>query len=461
MRRIMAQVQRTVVIVGAGIAGLSAALAARELDARVVVLERAPEDERGGNTRFSNGAIRAVSDGVNGGRRLTREQYLAEIAKVTDNRADPDLAALLVDDSRDTIDWLAQRYGVVPGTSEWNRGAALSESLFVAAEKHGVELHYGTRAVSLLETESGLEGVIATQGRNRVEFQGDAVVLAAGGFEANPEWRARYIGPGWDLVKVRGTRFNTGDGLRMALEAGAMPYGNWSGCHTTNWDLNAPDQNTLELNTVFKRDSFNYGILVNRNGERFLDEGEDFGGLMYARLGRVIMEQPGQTVWQIYDAQTSPLLLPEYHAEKSSRVIAGSIEEMVSRMDRLDRPALLKTIAGYNAAVCRDVPFDPRTRDGKATTGLAIPKSNWATPIEQPPFEAYPCTNGITFTFGGVRIDLQGRVLDVDGNVIPRLYAAGEMVGGLFYFNYPGGAGLASAAVFGRLAGRSAASDPL
>jgi tricarballylate dehydrogenase len=383
---------------------------------------------------------------------------------VTEDRADPDLAALLVDDSRDTIDWLAQRYGVVPGASEWNRGAALSESLFAAAEKHGVVLHYGTRALSLRETDGDLEGVIATQGRNRVEFQGDSVVLAAGGFEANPQWRARYIGPGWDLVKVRGTRFNTGDGLRMALEAGAMPYGNWSGCHTTNWDLNAPDQNTLELNTVFKRDSFNYGILVNRRGQRFLDEGEDFGGLMYARLGRVIMEQPGQTVWQIYDAQSSPLLLPEYHAERSSaerssKVIAGSIEEMVSRMEGVDRPALLATIAGYNAAVRRDVPFDPRTKDGKTAVGLSIPKSNWATPIEQPPFEAYPCTNGITFTFGGVRIDLQGRVLDVDGNVIPRLYAAGEMVGGLFYFNYPGGAGLASAAVFGRLAGRSAASD--
>jgi tricarballylate dehydrogenase len=285
------------------------------------------------------------------------------------------------------------------------------------------------------------------------------VVLAAGGFEANREWRARYIGPGWDLVKVRGSRFNTGDGLRMALEAGAMPYGNWSGCHTTNWDLNAPDQNTLELNTVFKRDSFNYGILVNRRGVRFLDEGEDFGGLMYARLGRVIMEQPGQTVWQIYDAQSSPLLLAEYHAARSSKVIAGSIEEMVAGMDGIDRTALFATIAGYNAAVRRDVPFNPRAKDGKATTGLAIPKSNWATPIEQAPFEAYPCTNGITFTFGGVRIDRQGRVLDVDGNVIPRLYAAGEMVGGLFYFNYPGGAGLASAAVFGRLAGRSAASD--
>jgi tricarballylate dehydrogenase len=456
----MPEEPRRVVVIGAGIAGLSAALAAREQGASVVVLERAPEAERGGNTRFSNGAIRAVRDGGSGGGRpLTREQFLADLFKVTENRTDPALAKLVADSSRDTIDWLAQNYQVVPGTSAWNRGAALSDSLFAAAERHDVDVRYDSRAVGLLEGERGIEGVAVAQGRSRVEVRGDAVVLAAGGFEANPEWRARYLGPGWDLVKVRGSRFNTGDGLRMALEAGAMPFGNWSGCHTTNWDLNAPDQNVLELNTVFKRDSFNYGLLVNNRGERFLDEGEDSGGLMYARLGRVIMEQPGQTVWQIYDAQCSDLLLPEYHAEQSTRVMADSLEDLAEKMTNVDRQRFLTTVHEYNAATRNDVPFQPGVKDGRSTVGLAIPKSNWATAIEKPPFEAYPCTNGITFTFGGVRTDLSCRVLDVDSRVIPGLCAAGEMVGGLFYFNYPGGVGLTSAAVFGRIAGRSAATD--
>ena len=447
--------ERRIVVVGAGIAGLTAALAACEQGASVVVLERAPQAERGGNTRFSNGAIRAVRE-EGEGRLLTREQFLADLVKVTENRTDRTLAELVADHSRETIDWLAERYDVLPGTSAWNRGAGLSDSLFAAAEKQGVEIRYDSRVLDLLQGEDGVEGVVVAAGRRRSEVRGDAVVLAAGGFEANPEWRARYLGPGWDLVKVRGTRFNTGDGLRMALDAGAMPYGNWSGCHTTNWDINAPDQNVLELNTVFKRDSFNYGLLVNTHGERFLDEGEDSGGLMYARLGRVIMEQPNQTVWQIYDAQCSHLLLPEYHAEQTTRVTADTLEELAEKMSGVDAAKLLTTIKEYNAATRDEMPFQPGTKDGRGTVGLAISKSNWATPIEKPPFEAYPCTNGITFTFGGVRTNPDCGVLDVDGHPIPGLYAAGEMVGGLFYFNYPGGVGLTSAAVFGRIAGRTA-----
>jgi tricarballylate dehydrogenase len=455
----LASTQPTVVVVGAGIAGLSAALTIREMGGTAVVLERAPKEERGGNTRFSNAAIRAVAEEGRPG--LTREQYLADFDKVTEGRADPELARLVVDNSRDTRRWLMD-HGVVPydpSLGRWNMGADLSDALFIAAEEAGVQVLYESRAASLIEDENGIRGVIVERGGRREELRGDGVIVAAGGFEANPEWRARYLGPGWDLVKVRGSRFNTGDGLRMALEAGAMPYGHWSGCHTTNWDTNAPEQNTLDLATVFKRDSFNHGIMVNRRGERFQDEGEDLSGLIYARLGRIIQAQPRGVAWQIYDGKAVPLLPPEYHAPQSNRVVADTLDELAGKVDGIDRERFLATVHEYNAAVRDDRPFDPSRKDGRSTVGLAIPKSNWARRIDEPPFEAYGVTTGITFTFGGVRIDLDARVLDADGHAIPGLYAAGEMVGGLFYHNYPGGAGLTSSAVIGRVAGRSAVAD--
>jgi tricarballylate dehydrogenase len=238
-----------------------------------------------------------------------------------------------------------------------------------------------------------------------------------------------------------------------------MPFGNWSGGHTTNWDLNAPDQNSLELTTVFKRDAFNHGIIVNSRGERFLDEGEDFSGLIYARLGQVIMAQPGRVAWQVYDAKSIPILPPEYHDPHSSRVTADTLEALAAKMDGVARGRFLETVREYNHSIRSEVPLDRTIKDGRCTVGLPVPKSNWAAPIDEPPFEAYPVTTGITFTFGGIRIDGGARVLDVDGQVIPRLYAAGEMIGGLFYFNYPGGAGLTSAAVIGRAAGKSAVED--
>jgi tricarballylate dehydrogenase len=448
---------RKLVVVGAGIAGLSAALTAREAGASVVVLERAPKEERGGNTRFSNGAIRAVSDP--GTRGLTREQFLGDLEKVTQGRTDKALAGLVADKSTETLKWL-RGFGVVPynaSANTWNQGAAISDVLFAAAEKHGIEIQYGSRALSLLENETGIHGVRIAQGRRRVDIAADAVVLAAGGFEANPQWRAAYLGPGWDLAKVRGSRFNTGDGLRMALDVGAMPYGHWSGCHTTNWDMNAPDQNDLHLTTVFKRDSFNYGIIVNQRGERFLDEGEDLSGLIYAKLGAIIMAQPGRVAWQIYDSKSIPLLPPEYHAKESTRVTANTLPELVRKLDGIDQERFLATVAGYNASIRKDVPFNKAVKDGRSTMGLAVEKSNWATTIDTPPFEAYGVTTGITFTFGGVKVDLNARVLDVDGQVIPGLYAAGEMIGGLFYFNYPGGSGLSSSSVMGRIAGATAA----
>jgi tricarballylate dehydrogenase len=284
-----------------------------------------------------------------------------------------------------------------------------------------------------------------------------AVVLASGGFEANAEWRTRYLGPGWDLAKVRGTRFNTGAGIAMALEIGASPCGNWSGCHAVGWDRNAPEFGDLVVGDSFQKHSYPFGVMVNAMGKRFVDEGADFRNYTYAKYGREILAQPHQFAWQIFDSKVTHLLRDEYRIKQATRVRAATLEELASKLDDVNSGGFLREIAAYNAAVRQHIKFDPTVRDGRRTEGLTVDKSNWANTIDTPPFEAYAVTCGITFTFGGLRIDTDAAVQSLDGEPIPGLYAAGELVGGLFYFNYPGGTGLTSGAVFGRIAGRSAA----
>jgi len=291
-----------------------------------------------------------------------------------------------------------------------------------------------------------------------LDIAAGAVVLASGGFEANSEMRARYLGPGWDLAKVRGTRHNMGDGIRMGLEAGAEPYGNWSGCHAVGWDMNAPLYGDLAVGDGFQKHSYPFGIMVNAMGKRFLDEGADFRNYTYATYGREILAQPGQFAWQIFDAKVTHLLRDEYRIRQVTRVTANSIADLGKKLEGVDAAGLRLTVSEFNAAVQTGVPFSPNVKDGRGTEGLAVAKSNWANTLDTPPYEAYAVTCGITFTFGGLHIDGEGRVLDTAQNPIPGLYAAGELVGGLFYFNYPGGTGLTSGAVFGRIAGKGAAS---
>jgi tricarballylate dehydrogenase len=288
------------------------------------------------------------------------------------------------------------------------------------------------------------------------EVQAKCIVLAAGGFQANAEWRTRYLGPGWELAKVRGTRFNTGDGIKMALDIGAQPTGNWSGGHAVGWDRNAPEFGDLSVGDNFQKHSYPWGIMINARGERFVDEGADFRNYTYAKYGRVILEQPSQFAWQIFDKKVLHLLRDEYRIKRVTKARADTLEDLVAKLDDVNAARALESIKAYNAAVRTDVPFNPNVKDGRGTRGLAVPKSNWANTIDEPPFEAYAVTCGLTFTFGGVRIDVDGRVIDSDGAVIPGLYAAGEMVGGLFYFNYPGGSGLMAGSVFGRIAGTAA-----
>ena len=483
-----------VIVVGGGNAAFCAALAARETGAGVVMLERAPLEEAGGNSRFTAGAIRCVYDGVDDLRRLmpdlsdaeveqtdfgtyTEEQFFDDMGRVTDYRCDPDLTELLVRRSRETLLWMrgkGVRFQPIWGrqafkvdgrfkfwggltVEAWGGGPGLVDTLTEIAKKVGISVFYEARAVSLVTDDTGVTGVTVRHGGRVVTISASAVVLASGGFEANHEWRARYLGPGWDLAKVRGTRFNTGDGIQMALDIGAAPYGHWSGCHAVGWDRNAPEFGDLAVGDGFQKHSYPFAIMINADGERFVDEGADFRNYTYAKYGGVILSQPGQFAWQVFDAKVSHLQRDEYRIRQVTRVAADSLEELVGKLDGVNPAAALATIAEYNAAVRTDVPFDPNVKDGRGTQGLAVPKSNWANTIDEPPFEAFAVTCGVTFTFGGLRIDTTGNVLDTDLKPIGGLYAAGELVGGLFYSNYPGGTGLMSGAVFGRLAGSSAA----
>ncbi len=485
-----------VVIVGAGNAAFCAALSAREQGAEVILLERAPEAESGGNSRFTAGAIRFAYDGVDDLRALmpdltdaevaqtdfgsySEDQFFDDMGRITEYRCDPDLTELLVRRSKATLLWLRDkgiRFAPIWGrqafkvagrfkfwggltVEAWGGGPGLVDGLTRIAADSGIEIRYGARALNLIHDDSGVQGVRVKQNGAVTDLPADAVILASGGFEANHEWRCRYLGPGWDLAKVRGSRFNSGDGIRMALEIGAAPAGHWSGCHAVGWDRNAPEFGDLAVGDAFQKHSYPFGIMLNAEGRRFVDEGADFRNYTYAKYGGVILRQPGQFAWQIFDSQVTHLLRDEYRIRQVTKVTADTLEGLVGKLEGVDPARALETITRYNAAVQREVPFDPNVKDGRGTEGLEVPKSNWANVIAEPPFEAYGVTCGITFTFGGLRIDTAGQVLDSDLDPIPGLYAAGELVGGIFYFNYPGGTGLMSGAVFGKIAGASAAAS--
>jgi tricarballylate dehydrogenase len=483
-----------VIVVGKGNAALCAALSAQEQGAKVLMLEAAPEEESGGNSRFAGGVMRFAFDSVADLRKVadlspeeiatsdfgtnTREEFFDDMFRLTQYRTDPDLCETLVNASLDTMIWLrsqgarfvpnfGRQSGMVNGKRRFfgrmpieanGGGPGLVENLTHAAVEKGIEIRYATRAVDLIYDGETVSGVTAKQRGKLTALKAASVVLACGGFEANPEWRTRYLGPGWELAKVRGTRFNVGDGLRMALAIGAAPYGNWSGCHATGWDRYAPEFGDLAVGDQFEKHSYIFGLLINAEGKRFVDEGADFHSFTYAKYGAEVLKQTGQFAWQVFDSKVKNILRPEYRVKQVTKVTTNTLEELAQKLEGVNAEGFLKTVREFNAAVRTDIPFDHVIKDGRGTRGIEPPKTNWANPLDTPPFEAYATTCGITFTFGGLRIDREsGQVFDVHLNRIPGLYAAGEMVGGLFYFNYASGTGLVSGAVFGRIAGRGAA----
>lgn len=482
-----------VVVVGKGNAALCAALSARDKGARVAMLEAATIDESGGNSRFAGGVMRFAYSKVEDLQQLTDipedeakntdwdsntiDEFYDDLYRVTNFRTDPNLSETLITQSHAAMVWLRSQgasfvpnYGTQSAMVNGKRkffgrfpltvnggGAGLVADLTQTAVKKGIDIFYETRATSLIYDGISVQGVRARHQGKPVEYHARAVILACGGFEANPEWRTRYLGPGWELAKVRGSRHNLGEGLKMALDIGACPYGNWSGRHAVSWERHAPEFGVVEKSHDPYRHSYPLSIMINAEGKRFVDEGQDFYNYTYAKYGAEVLKQTGQYAYQVFDAKTRPLLKKEYSGREVTKFVANTLEDLAAKLEGVDPQAFLKTVREYNAAVKADVPFNHAIRDGRCTTGLELDKSNWANPLDTPPYEAYGVTCGITFTFGGLRINHEtGQVLDLGYEPMPGLYAAGEMVGGIFYFNYPAGTGLVSGSVFGRVAGNGA-----
>lgn len=453
-----------VIVIGCGVAGLSVAASALEHNASVIILEKAPKEEAGGNNLYNDrGAFRHAHDEpdepyIYGS--YSEKEYFEDIMKVTNGKADRELAWLIVKGSREVVPWLNAmgiKWTRVPHlhserTHRFVEGAGpgLLNTLLKYVEQKGGHIYYEMKAESLLRNIYGrVVGVKALGKEGFVVFLGKAIVLACGGFQANDEMLARYV----KLINkplLRGTKYDTGDGLIMASKVGASMTGAFQDFHCASMDARAP---SIGCGTSYRIDCIPYGILVNKYGKRFLDEGEDLYTLTYAKFGRLILEQPDGIAYAIHDAKVANL----YPKPPTNPFIAETIRELALKIN-IPPEALEDTINEFNNHVIQGI-FDPNKKDGLHTEGIIPPKSNWALKIDKPPFYAYPARGGITFTFGGLKIDLNGRVLNTEDKPIPGLYATGDLIGGLFYNNYPGGTGIARNLVLGKIIGRNAAME--
>jgi tricarballylate dehydrogenase len=489
---------RHILIIGSGNAALCAAIAALEKGCDVLVLEKGDIKEWGGNSRYTAGAMRFAYDSnadllpllrnpedkklaITDFGSYTKERFLGDLEHFNEGVPITELQQYLVDHSLETMQWLGSHnvkfdpiysrqsfikdgkyifWGGLTLEAE-GEGNGLVHSELEEFSRLGGRILYNCDVQKINIKDGAITGVDCIIDGEAKSIHGSAVVLACGGFESNEAMRAKYLGPEWAQAKVRGTRHNMGHGLTMALDLGADTNGFFGGCHAVPMDKNMPDYGNLNIPHIerkhYRKISYLFGLMINTDGNRFVDEGADFRNYTYAQFGRAVLEQPNATAWQIFDQKVLHLLYSEYNTHDASFIEADTLEGLVEKMGDMNKKQALNTIQAYNASVKVDITFDPTIKDGRGTVGLSLPKSNWANTLDTPPYKAYPVTGGITFTYGGLKIDTNSKVIDTKGDIIEGLFACGEIVGGVFFYGYPGGSGLTSGAVFGRNAGYSAA----
>jgi tricarballylate dehydrogenase len=452
-----------VLVAGGGNAGLCAAISARRAGARVLVLESAIKDFRGGNSRHTRDIRymhRGATNYVTGA--YQEEEFWEDLRQVTGGETNERLARLTIQASEDLGDWMAAS-GVrwqkpLRGTLHLARtnlfmlggGKAMVNAYYDTASKLGIEIAYEAEVCELKMCDGEVRAVVVTgNGAAQEEISAKAIVVAAGGFEANIPWLKEYWGDAADNFIIRGTRHNQGRLLKELLKHGAKPVGDPRGCHAVALDARAPK---FDGGIVTRLDSVPFGIVVNKEVRRFYDEGEDFWPKRYAIWGKLIAAQPDQIAYSIVDAKALPLFLPSVFPPFQ----AASIPELASALG-LDSSALVTAVNDFNRAA-RPGAFDPGSLDDCRTEGLAPPKSHWARPIDTPPYYGYPLRPGITFTYLGVTVNEQARVIMQDERPAKNVFAAGEvMAGNILGKGYLAGFGLTIGSVFGRIAGREAA----
>ncbi len=488
----------SIIVIGSGNAALCAAIAAAEQGSSVLILEAANEQEAGGNSKYTAGAMRFVYDSKDDlipllnnpdDDRLpntefgtySKEKFQSDLLGFNDGRPLSLQQNLLINNSYETMLWLAGhnvKFDPIYSRQTFEKDGKYIfwGGLTLAAEGEGVGLveaelnefirlggtiQYQSKVTELLVENKKVTGVKFIDDGELKTMYCDAVVLGCGGFEASKHMRKKLMGDHWEDCLVRGSQHNLGAGIEMAMNIGAQFEGNPEGCHATPMDANMPNYGNLDIPHLdrknYRKICYFLGIMINTEGNRFVDEGINFRNYTYAQFGKAILQQPDGYAWQIFDSKIEDLLYAEYRFWDASYIESDTLEGLVTQMENVDQQQTIKTILEYNNAVNKNIAFDPTVLDGKSTQGLLLNKTNWANVLDTPPYKAFPVKCGITFTYGGLKVNEQAAVLDKSDNTIKGLYACGELVGGVFYNGYPGGSGLTSGAVFGRLAGNAAA----
>jgi tricarballylate dehydrogenase len=451
-----------VLVAGGGNAALCAALSAAEQGASVAILESAPRAFRGGNSRHTRNlrcAHNAPTDFLTDS--YPEEEYFGDLLRVTGGETNQELARMAIHESCTCMDWM-RLHGVrfqpsLSGTLQLGRtnlfflggGKALLNSYYSDAECRGVRIFYGAEVVGFKRSGEVFESAKVLLQGEPVEIRAKAMVAATGGFESNLDWLKEVWGEAADNFLIRGTPYNKGKVLRLLLDSGADPVGDPKQCHAVAIDARAPK---FDGGIVTRLDCVPLGIVVNLQGQRFYDEGEDLWPKRYAIWGRLVAQQPGQIAWSIIDSKAVGKFMPSVFPP----VRANTIRELAANLG-LDAGALACTVDRFNHAI-RPGRFDREVLDDCHTCGLTPEKSHWARAIDTPPFLGYPLRPGITFTYLGVRVNPSAQVLTRDGRPSRNIFAAGEiMAGNILGKGYLGGLGMLIGTVFGRLAGKEAA----